>query len=108
VVETAEGDFCWVKTAEGAKRCSLRLGDTNDVFTVVKAGLKEGDKVMLNPLAFEETQTEALKPSDKAKPREPASPDSGIKSKPPGNSNKQKTKPQWSKPKQVDSKSKKK
>ena len=54
VVETAEGDFCWVKTAEGAQRRSLELGDTNDVFTVVKAGLKEGDEVVLNPLAFME------------------------------------------------------
>jgi len=105
VVETAEGDFCWVKTAEGAKRRSLRLGDTNDVFTVVKAGLKEGDKVVLNPLAFEETQTEVLKPRDKAKPREPDSIESGIKSKPPSNSNKQKSKPQAVKPKQVDSQS---
>ena len=52
VVETAEGDFCWVKTAEGAQRRSLQLGDTNDVFTVVKAGLQEGDEVVLNPLAF--------------------------------------------------------
>jgi multidrug efflux pump subunit AcrA (membrane-fusion protein) len=109
VVETAEGDFCWVKTAEGAKRRSLRLGDTNNVFTVVKSGLKEGDKVVLNPLAFEETQTEVLKPLDEAKPREPESaesPWSGTKSKSPSNSNKQKSKPQWLKPKQVDSQSK--
>ena len=108
VVETAQGDFCWVKTTAGAERRSLQLGDTNDVFTVVEAGLKEGDKVMLNPLAFEEIQTEILKPSDKAKPREPVSPESGIKSKPLGNSNKQKSKPQGDKPKQVDSQLKKK
>jgi len=114
VVETAEGDFCWVKTAKGAKRRSLRLGDTNEVFTVVEAGLKTGDKVMLNPLAFEETQTEVLKPIDKAMPRELESPESGIKSKPPGPSatkpssysNKQKSKPHAVKPKQADSQSK--
>ena len=67
VVETAEGDFCWVKTDEGPKRRSLGLGDTNDVFTVVRAGLKEGDKVVLNPLALEGSQTEVLKPKDVTK-----------------------------------------
>ncbi len=67
VVETAEGDFCWVKTDEGPKRRSLGLGDTNDVFTVVRAGLKEGDKVVLNPLALEGSQTEVLKPQDVTK-----------------------------------------
>ena len=86
VVETAEGDFCWVKTAQGAKRRSLQLGDTNDSFIVVKAGLKEGDQVLLNPLAFiEEAQTEVLKPLDEAKPQEPESPQSGTGSSQPVN-----------------------
>jgi len=86
VVETAKGDFCWVKTAEGAKRRTLQLGDTNDAFIVVKAGLKEGDEVVLDPLAFiEEAQTEVLKPLDKAKPREPESPESGNESRQPVN-----------------------
>jgi hypothetical protein len=115
VVETVEGDFCWVKTAEGAKRRSLKLGDTDDSFIVVKAGLKEADEVVLNPLAFiEEAQSEVLKPLDEAKPREPESPESGIKSKPPGpgatkpsiDSKKQESKPQAVKPKQADSQSK--
>ena len=109
VVETAEGDFCWVKTAAGAKRRSLRLGDTNDVFTIVEVGLKTGEKVVLNPFAFEEAQSEDLKPSDHAKLDEPESAESqgsGTKSKSPGNSNKQKFKPQGVKPKQVDSQSK--
>jgi len=86
VVETAEGDFCWVKTADGAKRRSLKLGDTNDSFIVVKAGLKEADEVVLNPLAFiEEAQTEVLKPFDEAKPWEPESPESGNESRQPVN-----------------------
>jgi multidrug resistance efflux pump len=72
VVETALEDFCWVKTAEGAKRRALQLGDTNDTFIVVKAGLKEGDEVVLDPMAsITEAQTLALKPLDKAKSREP-------------------------------------
>ena len=71
VVETAEGDFCWVRSAKGAKRRPLRLGDTNDEFTVVRAGLKEGDEVMLNPLGFmSEAEIEALRALDKAKPDE--------------------------------------
>jgi multidrug efflux pump subunit AcrA (membrane-fusion protein) len=86
VVETAEGDFCWVKTADGAKRRSLKLGDTNDAFIVVKAGLKEGDEVVLDPLAFvEEAQLEVLKPFDEAKPRAPESSESGNESMQPVN-----------------------
>jgi HlyD family secretion protein len=59
VVETEAGAFCWVTTAEGgAARRRLQLGDSNDVFIVVQAGLKEGDVVALNPTAFlEEAQT---------------------------------------------------
>jgi len=72
VVETAQGDFCWVKTAEGAKRRALQLGDTNDTFIIVKAGLKEGDEVILDPMAsITEAQTFVLKPLDKSKSREP-------------------------------------
>ena len=39
-------------TAEGPRRRAIKLGDSNDVFTVVEAGLKEGDEVVLNPFAF--------------------------------------------------------
>jgi HlyD family secretion protein len=82
VVETVEGDFCWGKTAEGAQRRSLRLGDSNDQFVVVEAGLKEGDEVMLNPLAFiEEASTDALKPLDETKPDERDSTQSAGKSR---------------------------
>ncbi|MBP88876.1 MAG: hypothetical protein CMJ64_19545 [Planctomycetaceae bacterium] len=68
VVETEEEYFCWVKTAAGPQRRSLQLGDSNDQFIVVETGVKEGDEVVLNPLAFlEEAQTEALKPIDETK-----------------------------------------
>jgi len=84
VLETAEGDFCWVKTAEGPGQRSLQLGDTNNVFTVVNAGLKEGDEVVLNPLAFEEAQALARKPRDKKKllVSDSTEPESGGESKP--------------------------
>jgi acetylglutamate kinase len=45
VVETEDAYHCWVKTAEGAKRRTLKLGDSNDVFVVVEQGVKEGDEV---------------------------------------------------------------
>ncbi len=81
VVETAEGDFCWVKTAEGVERRSLGLGDTDDSFIVVESGLKEGDEVVLNPLAvIEEAQTEVLKPLDAPVLPEPTSEEAGDES----------------------------
>lgn len=65
VVETEEEYFCWVKTPKGPRRRPLVLGDSNDQFIVVKAGVKEGDEVVLNPLAFvDEAQQDALKPLD--------------------------------------------
>ena len=79
VVETEEGYFCWVQTAEGARRRSLRLGDTNDKSVVVTAGLKEGDEVVLNPLAsLKQAQTEVLKPIDETRPHALGSDESGA------------------------------
>ena len=106
VVETAEGDFCWVKTPEGPQRRSLELGDTNNVFTVVQAGLKEGDEVALNPYAFEGPQAEVLKASAKAKESKAKSSEPGTESKPSGASKKQESRPQAAKPKKADSKPK--
>jgi multidrug efflux pump subunit AcrA (membrane-fusion protein) len=81
VVQTAEGDFCWVKKDEGAERRWLTLGDTDDSFLVVEEGVKEGDEVVLNPLAFiEEAQTEVLRPLDEAELPEPESDESGDES----------------------------
>ncbi len=61
VVETEDGDFCWVETPEGPKRRVLELGDSNDVFVEVIAGLNEGEKVVLNPTALiEEAEEDAL------------------------------------------------
>ena len=81
VVETTDGDFCWVETTEGPQRRSLELGDTNKVFTVVKAGLKEGDEVVLNPYAFEGPQAEVLKSSARANKSKSESSESGTMSK---------------------------
>lgn len=58
IVETEEGNFCWIETASGTKRRRLELGDSNDIFTAIKAGLEEGDKVVLNPMAFEKSHAD--------------------------------------------------
>lgn len=61
VVETEDGDFCWVRTVEKTAKRRLELGDSNDVFILVKAGLNEGEEVVLNPTAFiEEAEKDAL------------------------------------------------
>ena len=78
----AEGDFCWVQTGEKTQKRPLTLSDSNDVFIVVEQGLKEGDKVVLNPIAMLK-EAEALAQStinsssepeqDQAKPEEETS-----------------------------------
>jgi multidrug efflux pump subunit AcrA (membrane-fusion protein) len=64
VVETEEGDFCWVESKDGPERRSIQLGDSNDVFIIVKAGLKEGDEVVLNPSRFTENTSESPATAD--------------------------------------------
>ncbi len=71
LVECAQGAFCWVKTLEGTEKRSLKLGDTNDRFTVVEAGLQEGDTVILNPMAIEEAQALAQQPQDRSELQAP-------------------------------------
>lgn len=53
IVQKDEQSWCWVQTSNGIRRRRIELGDSNDVFTIVKQGLKEGDQVALNPAAFE-------------------------------------------------------
>ena len=67
VVETERGRFCWVKTGEKIEKRRLKLGDSNDVFIEVKDGLREGEQVVLNPLAMiKEAQDEAQSTVDSA------------------------------------------
>lgn len=51
ILETDTGAFCWVKVGDETRKRILKLGDGNDVFVIVEAGLKEGDEVVLNPNA---------------------------------------------------------
>jgi len=116
VVEMDQEFSCWVKTDDGPIRRSLQLGDSNNQFILVEAGLKEGDEVMLNPLAFiEEAQTDALKPLDQENTPQPdwmespADPQSSKPpiTKPPYDTKKQKSNPKTAKPEKTDPNSKK-
>ena len=77
VVERDEKHFCWIQTPSGAKRQPIKIGDTNDIFTIVQQGLNEGDEVLLNPSAHEapvvdesddQEEQQDAKENDKAKP----------------------------------------
>ena len=61
---TQHGDetYCYVETRQGVERRELELGRTNLKFVEVKAGLKEGERVVLNPMAIphEEEQEQSL------------------------------------------------
>lgn len=64
VVESQQGFFCWVKTEDEIQRRSVKVGDSDDVFIILEAGLKEGDDVILNPLTeIEEAAEIALEAS---------------------------------------------
>lgn len=61
VVETEDGIFCWVHSELQPQKRLIELGDSNDVFIEVLAGLNEGEKVILNPAALlDEAEADAL------------------------------------------------
>jgi multidrug resistance efflux pump len=64
IAESEEGSYCVVKTAHAAQWRALVLGDSNDVFTIVKEGLEEGDEVILHPLAVRGAQPAAKETRD--------------------------------------------
>ncbi len=71
IVECAQGEFCWVKIPEGTEKRTVELGDSNDRFTVVEAGLQKGDTVILNPMAIEEARTLSQQPEAVAEIQDP-------------------------------------
>ena len=77
VVETDSGVFCWVQTSEGVSRRQIRLGDTNEVFSIVTDGLNEGDEVLLNHAAYEQPTAEDFKAGESASDEEAVNPDQG-------------------------------
>ena len=83
IIEGSGGLFCWVQTPEGARKRVVRVGDTNDQFSIILDGLSESDEVVLNPLAYiDEAQELAMEVqqndskdlssnSDPSKPKSP-------------------------------------
>lgn len=66
IVEGSDGYYCWTENPKGPVKHSIKIGDTNDEFTVITDGLDEGDEVILSPMTVvEEAQLIALKPSEK-------------------------------------------
>lgn len=62
VLESVEGDLCWVQTEQGTEKRNLIIGDSNDVFVMVESGISEGEKVVLNPRgSIEEARTLELR-----------------------------------------------
>jgi multidrug efflux pump subunit AcrA (membrane-fusion protein) len=65
IVEGNDSFQCWIQSPTGPKKRVIRLGDTNDLFSVVLDGLNEGDEVILNPLSnVDEAQAIAVDPSN--------------------------------------------
>ena len=50
-LEIQDGFACWVRTETGFERRTLELGDSSDMFIIVRDGLREGEQVVLDPLA---------------------------------------------------------
>ena len=50
-LETRDGFACWIQTESGTERRLLKLGDSNEMFILVQDGVKEGERVVLDPLA---------------------------------------------------------
>jgi HlyD family secretion protein len=47
-----QGEFvCWVQTELGTQRRTLKLGDSSDMSIVLQEGVREGELVILDPLA---------------------------------------------------------
>ncbi|QDV82598.1 efflux RND transporter periplasmic adaptor subunit [Planctomycetes bacterium TBK1r] len=64
ILESDGQFFCWVEERGKVTRRLIQLGDTNDEFTIVTAGLAGGEKVVLDPLAYvDEAQQQALRPA---------------------------------------------
>lgn len=71
VLQTMAGYSCWVTKEETVERRSVTLGDHSDMFVVVEEGLREGEVVILDPLAnVEEAQVEAARLLEAAKETE--------------------------------------
>jgi multidrug efflux pump subunit AcrA (membrane-fusion protein) len=61
-IETENGFACWVQQDSGMERRALNVGDSSDMFLLVRDGIEAGEKVILDPLAnVPEAQIEAAR-----------------------------------------------
>ncbi len=91
IVNRSGATFCWVQAPSGPERRQITVGDSNEVFSIVAAGLDEGEEVLLNPMAMEQPVANEEE-TDEAPASVGASENSGQQPK-------QKKQPQQSKPK---------
>jgi HlyD family secretion protein len=62
VLELDDEFVCWIQKPEGPQRRTIEIGDSDEMFIIVKNGLDEGDEVVLEPLTcIEEAQNAALR-----------------------------------------------
>lgn len=62
VIETQDGRFCWVATDTQPVRRPVQVGDSNDVFIIIEAGLNVGEEVVLNPMdVIDPAELDAMK-----------------------------------------------
>jgi HlyD family secretion protein len=54
IVEQRGNYFCWVRQGERNEKRPLVLGLSNDQFVEIKDGVRDGERVLLNPRAVEE------------------------------------------------------
>ncbi|HEX5447358.1 MAG TPA: HlyD family efflux transporter periplasmic adaptor subunit [Pirellulales bacterium] len=65
IVENGGKFYSWVRTGGGAEPRELMLGGTNDTVFEIIDGLKEGEKVLLNPRADIPTASEGVAKAEK-------------------------------------------
>ncbi|GAB5402979.1 MAG: efflux RND transporter periplasmic adaptor subunit [Aureliella sp.] len=64
-IESTDGFACWIQDATGFQRRSLDIGDSSNMFLLVRDGLAPGDSVIIDPLAHvPQAQTEAAQTFD--------------------------------------------
>lgn len=50
-IEAQAGFACWVQQPSGVQRRTLDVGDSSDMFLLIREGVEAGEKVVLDPLA---------------------------------------------------------
>ena len=65
--------YCYVVNGRSAEAREVEVGDFNDEFIEIKRGLKEGEKVLLNPPTSEKRDEQ--NPEEKADETAPSAPE---------------------------------